>query len=552
MHNAVDIFQHYGLRTDLSGRPEPVGPRPLRYAPVKQPARTRLSTETFAPYRLQRIAIPGARAHVTPLVESAALAAIAPPIPSAQPLIEPTLVTSGALSDAQLEAVIYAVDAHEQTLIISDGRDAITKEPQYKEVRAGFFIGDGGGTGKGRTIAAIAAHNRNAGRARCVWISVSDLLIDSAKRDWRDIGEDDREVLRWADTPLSKPLAFKRGVLFGTYALLRQRAAGKNSAGEPIVHRRIDQLIACLGEDFDGLIALDESHAAANAAPNEGGTQRSLQGQIVLELQDRLPHARILYVSATGAERLDQLSYAPRLGLYGVACPFRTRDEFERSVKRGGLAAMELVAQHLRAQGRYISRTLSLQDVTYDRLTHQLDTTQREWWNAYCSVWRLIERTMTKEVGTLSTTAAHRLLRADYERALTRELGKMRSHFRSTQLYAFSQALAALKMPSVIAYAQDAIARGKAVCLELTFTSEPDLTRALAGAAEGSDLSLLEISHRAHMVNFVRSTYPVVEYGIVYHFGADGVREAGFEPKRDAKGNLLESPAAVARRDELI
>ena len=56
----------------------------------------------------------------------------------------------------QLEAVVYALQQHERML------------PSGQ--RAGFFIGDGTGVGKGRELAAIIWENWIRGRRRAVWL----------------------------------------------------------------------------------------------------------------------------------------------------------------------------------------------------------------------------------------------------------------------------------------------------------------------------------------------------------------------------------------------
>lgn len=76
--------------------------------------------------------------HPDAVVETASLASVEPPDISYTLQLD-DLVASGGLSALQLESIVYACQRHEQAL--PDGQ------------RAGFFIGDGAGVGKGRTIA---------------------------------------------------------------------------------------------------------------------------------------------------------------------------------------------------------------------------------------------------------------------------------------------------------------------------------------------------------------------------------------------------------------
>ena len=62
----------------------------------------RLSDGIYEEYGLQAIRIPDAQAHPTKLVQSAAMASIAPPKPSYRPMLPAKLVSRGLLSDCLL------------------------------------------------------------------------------------------------------------------------------------------------------------------------------------------------------------------------------------------------------------------------------------------------------------------------------------------------------------------------------------------------------------------------------------------------------------------
>ena len=116
---------------------------------------------------------------------------------------------------------------------------------------------------------------------------------------------------------------------------------------------RLSQIIDWLGADFDGVIVFDEAHALANAAGDKGERGEktaSQQGRAGLRLQNALPGARVLYVSATGATTVANLAYATRLGLWGSTdMPFATRADFVAAMEAGGIAAMEVLARDLKS-----------------------------------------------------------------------------------------------------------------------------------------------------------------------------------------------------------
>jgi predicted RNA methylase len=193
----------------------------------------------YEEYGLQSIRIPGAQAHPTKLVQSAAMASVAPPQPSYRPHLLSNTVSDGLLSDAQLESVIYAGEAHSRFLAgswtVDQNWDIVSAAPDDAEhgvrFRCGWFLGDGTGAGKGRQAAGILLDNWLKGRTKAVWISKSDKLIEDAQRDWSALGME-----RLLVTPLSRfrqgtPIRLEQGILFTTYATLRFDARREGVAG---------------------------------------------------------------------------------------------------------------------------------------------------------------------------------------------------------------------------------------------------------------------------------------------------------------------------------
>jgi hypothetical protein len=405
---------------------------------------------------LQTIRIPGAKPHPTRLVQSAAMASVAPPKPSYRPLFPENI--RALLSDAQLETVIYAGQAHGDHLagswIVDETWDRIAAAPEdaAKAVRfrRGFMIGDGTGVGKGRQAAAILLDNWLQGRRKAVWISKSDKLIEDAQRDWSALGME-----RLLITPLSrfaqgKPITLPEGILFVTYATLRSDERGEKVS-------RVRQIVDWLGTDFDGVIIFDESHAMQNAGGGKserGDVAPSQQGRAGLRLQHALPEARVVYVSATGATSVHNLAYAQRLRPLaggsgrGAICgedfpftPFVTRAEFVEAIEAGGVAAMEVLARDLRALGLYTARSLSFEGVAYELVEHQLTDEQRRIYDAYAEAFQVIHTHLDAAMEAANITDGKATLNRQAKAAA-------RSAFESAKQRFFGHLLTGMKTPT--------------------------------------------------------------------------------------------------------
>lgn len=516
----------------------------LPYTVLETPVPAGDPVGLYAPYRVARIKIEGAKPHPTPLVESIAMSSILPPRPSYRPKLPPSAVAE--LSDAQLETVIYAGEAFERDLPgrfkPNEAATLLVEADDGQVYRQGWFLGDGTGAGKGRQVAGVILDQWSQGRRKHLWISASSALLEDARRDWCALGGLALDIQPLDAFPVGTAIPLESGILFVTYATLRSQRHDTAS--------RLQQILEWLGPDhaaFEGVIATDEAHAMANAAGTETafGTQKgSEQGLAGVRLQNSLPRARVLYVSATGATEIANLCYASRLGLWGPNTAFADRDRFMAAMEEGGIAAMELVARDLKAQGLYAARALSFAGVEYEMLEHELTPEQVEIYDAYADAWEIIHQNLDDALA-----ATNIVDRIDGAPLNSNARNSALSRFESTKQRFFGQLLIAMKIPSLARAIEEELDRGHAVVIQLVTTAEAMLNRRLADltAQERANLDI-ELSPREYVIDYLLNAFPTRMMRVF----KDEQGNVHSEPMVDAAGNPVVSQEAVRSRDALV
>ncbi|OCT98378.1 protein strawberry notch homolog 1 isoform X2 [Xenopus laevis] len=431
--------------------------------------------ETYAEYMPIKLKV-GLR-HPDPVVETSSLSSVKPPDVWFQTTIPEETIDNGWLSALQLEAVTYAAQQHETFLPNGE--------------RAGFLIGDGAGVGKGRTIAGIIFENYLLSRKRSLWFSVSNDLKYDAERDLRDIGAKNIQVnslnkFKYGKISSKHNGSVKKGVIFATYSSL----IGESQSGGKY-KTRLKQLLHWCGEDFDGVIVFDECHKAKNLCP-VGSSKPTKTGLAVLELQNKLPKARVVYASATGASEPRNMAYMSRLGIWGEGTPFREFNDFIQAVERRGVGAMEIVAMDMKLRGMYIARQLSFTGVTFKIEEVSLSHNYVKMYNKSVKLWVLARERFQQA--------------ADLIDAEQRMKKSMWGQFWSAHQRFFKYLCIASKVRRVVQLAREEIKNGKCVVIGLQSTGEARTLEALEEG--GGELNDFVSTARGVLQSLIEKHFP--------------------------------------------
>lgn len=436
---------------------------------------------TFTQYRPAKVRHPVK--HPAKIVEASSMAAVEPPDPTYRPALRTKALQF--LSDAQMETPIYAGQRNE--LRLPNGS------------RAWFFNGDGTGVGKGAQNAAFIQDNWDRGRRKVLWVSASSDLLKDAQRDFNDTGGEDiaAKARMVNDFKPAYKIDLKEGVIFSTYASLP---------------KRLEQIMEWLAGGNDGeeaVIVLDEAHKAKNAVGEEEG-EASQAGQAVVAIQEdeilhnekvlRLPNARGIYSSATGATDPKNMGYMVRLGLWGRETSFPTGfQQFLAAIESGGVTAMEAVARDMKSLGMYVSRNISYEGVEYSEVIHELTPQQRRMYDAAAGLWQRVLQDVETAIGITGTPGRRR--------------GRVMAQLFGAEQRFFNSVITAFKLPAVIRQVEKTLEDGKSAVVSLIGTNEAATARmAREATAEGLSLDDLDFTPKQALMKFIENLFPTEQW----------------------------------------
>ncbi|XP_015695528.2 protein FORGETTER 1-like [Oryza brachyantha] len=445
--------------------------------------------ETFMDYRPPKLSL--GLPHPDPVVETSSLSAVQPPEPTYDLTIMNELEETKVLSCLQIETIVYACQRHLHHLPTG--------------ARAGFFIGDGAGVGKGRTIAGLIWENWKQGRHKALWISIGSDLKYDARRDLDDVGAKYVEVHALNKLPYSKieskAVGIANGVIFVTYSsLIASSEKGRS---------RLQQLIEWCGSEFDGLLVFDECHKAKNLIP-EAGSQPTRTGKAVLEIQEMLPEARVVYCSATGASEPRNLGYMVRLGLWGDGTSFQNFQKFLGALEKGGVGALELVAMDMKARGMYVCRTLSYKGAAFAAVEAPLEERMMNMYRKAAEFWAELRVELLSAIEYYAE-----------DKGNSSQIWRL--YWASHQRF-FRHMCMSAKVPAVVRLVKEALAEEKCVVIGLQSTGEARTEEAIS--KYGFEMEDFVSGPRELLLKLVDDNYPLPPKPDCFQQGEEKIAEA--------------------------
>ncbi|CAJ1959811.1 unnamed protein product [Cylindrotheca closterium] len=425
--------------------------------------------------------------HTSLACESALLSSVrAPQVPlaTAECLLE--LAQKGALSPLQLESVLLAIQRHNRKL---------------DQMRAGFFIGDGAGVGKGRQIAAILRDSfcRQGHTRRHVWLSVSQELVQDARRDLTDIAcyAEVHDGTQFLNRKHGLGISDK-GVFFCTYQLLVSQSRIDEivnwCAGISAITKKADR--PRLEQEFNGCIVFDEAHKAKNL------NQDTRTAKLVIRLQRRLPNARVVYCSATGVSDVGHMVYAERLGLWKTHASqanfslFESFSSFQKTLEQRGLGSLEMLALEMKQVGCFMARTLSWDGAEFETFRISLDPEQQRVYDLCVNWWIDVKREL-QEI-------------CDSPHMRANPPGRtLWGTFWSAHQRFFKELTICCKIPQLAKDAKKMVAQGNCVIFGLQTTGDASMQNILANGGHLQEFSTLISSAQNIMSNFLMSHFLV-------------------------------------------
>ena len=432
-----------------------------------------LMADVFQKYQCLSSAAQLGLPHPGDISEPSSLASVLLPnndYPLLESLPHDKLIKLGLLSQLQLEAIQAACSKHLSFLPSGE--------------RCGFFIGDGAGVGKGRQAAGIIIDNYVRGRTKAVWVSTSSDLATDAQRDLKDLGCHIPIIqnLQSLDKATATP---QEGIMFMTYSTLT--ASSMRSFGSK--NSRLQQLIHWLGgTSFEGPLIFDECHKAKNGMTGVKGNGGTKVAASVLQLQNALPGARVVYASATGVSDVSNLGYCCRLGLWGIGSAFINFESFFESLKRKGVSFLEMLAMELKKEGLYVSRGLSFKTAEFSKLECRLTASQIEVYDESVALWKRIQGALPAAI--IATSSSQSIYKT----------------FWAAQQRFFKLLCVSMKVPKVVEEAQAALNAGNAVVIGLQSTGESALDS--LNYYPGQELTAMVSTTREILRQFVTTHFP--------------------------------------------